>query len=52
MKKYYSEPEMEVIGLGVEDMILTSGCDGDLPCDCDTVDYLPCDCHGKPGQEK
>ena len=32
MKKHYSEPEMEIIGLDREDMILTSaGCQRDLP---------------------
>ena len=32
MKKQYFEPEMEVIGLSREDMILTSGeCDRDFP---------------------
>ena len=51
MKKEYSAPEMEVIGLGREDMILTSGdcaCDrengiADMNCSCDwqlgTLDY-------------
>ena len=59
MKKLYSEPEMEVVGLSREDMILTSGeCykDGEDGCDCDaatgTYDYLGCDCHGHPSEEK
>ena len=61
MKKHYSEPEMEVVGLSREDMILTSGCDEALPppipiCGCDSATGVPddigCNCHGKPGQEK
>ena len=38
MKKHYSEPEMEVIGLGREDMILTSG-----GCNEADAEYCPCD---------
>ena len=56
MKKHYSEPEMEVVGLSREDMILTSGCelDQEMLCGCDTASGgdMSCNCHGKPGQEK
>ena len=56
MKKAYSIPEMEVIGLGREDMILTSGCDIDDMepiCGCDVPGgYDSCYCHGVQGQEK
>ena len=48
MKKQYFEPEMEVIGLSREDMILTSGiaCPQDEP-DCDEDDGCFCDtAHG------
>ncbi len=57
MKKQYSAPEMEVISLKSEDMILTSGaceeCPFDEQCGCDVTggDYQ-CNCHGVPGQEK
>ena len=56
MKKQYSEPEMEVVGLSREDMILTSGECFEDGCDCDaatgTYDYLGCECHGHPSEEK
>lgn len=55
MKKQYTEPEMEVIGLGREDIILTSAIDcDDAWCDdalCDEEE-IPCGCHGKPGEER
>ena len=59
MKKQYSAPEMEVISLKSEDMILTSGtCEECLDgyqeiCGCDVPggDYQ-CNCHGVPGEEK
>ena len=51
MKKHYSEPEMEVIGLSREDMILTSGgCDFDEQvacCDAATTADLSCPCEEK-----
>ncbi len=55
MKKAYFEPEMEVIGLSREDMILTSaGCmEDEFMCDegdhCEEGDQ--CACHGVPGEE-
>ncbi|MBQ1771865.1 MAG: hypothetical protein II000_07985 [Clostridia bacterium] len=50
MKKQYTEPEMEVIGLGREDIILTSAIDcDDALCD---EEEIPCGCHGKPGEER
>ena len=46
-KKQYSEPEMEVIGLDREDMILTSG---DCPCDKENgIADLNCTCDGQSG---
>ncbi len=51
MKKQYTEPEMEVIGLGREDIILTSAIDCDEEALCDEEE-IPCGCHGKPGEER
>ena len=51
MKKAYSAPEMEVVGLSREDMILTSGgCDLDEQvacCDAATTADLSCPCEEK-----
>ena len=55
MKKAYFEPEMEVVGLSREDMILTSGdcwedgalCEEEGHCD----EGGMCACHGVPGEE-
>ena len=48
MKKHYSEPEMEVVGLSREDLILTSGCENDeqmlCACDAATTADLSCPC--------
>ena len=60
MKKQYFTPDMEVISLKREDMILTSaGCEETAPpptfyCPCDATgtDYHGCYCHGTPGEEK
>ena len=53
MKKHYSEPEMEVVGLSREDMILTSaGCaiedeEGVVCCDAATTGDESCPCEEK-----
>ena len=55
MKKHYSEPEMEIIGLGREDMILTSGgCPGDLQdlCACDAATGVPDDIDWEEDEEE
>ncbi len=62
MKKHYREPEMEVIGLSREDMILTSGACEECPedyqeaCGCDATtgnfDYEGCNCGGTFKEEK
>ncbi len=47
MKKQYSVAEMEVINLEGEDVITTS-----LVPDCLRDEYVACNCHGTPGEER
>ena len=55
MKKHYSEPEMEIIGLNREDMILTSGCMppcAEALCLCDAATGVPDDTDWEEDEEE